>query len=63
MAEQAKEVKKYEIQEDELNVLLAFVGKRPLEEALQSFGIIQAVTQRPIEEKKKPVKRTTKKTE
>ena len=65
MAEQAKEVKKFEIQEDEINALLAFVGKRPLEEALQAFGILQAVIQRPIEDKKTVTgrKRTLKKTE
>jgi hypothetical protein len=63
MAEQKKEVRKFEIQEDEVNALLAFVGKRPLEEALQSFGILQAVIQRPIEEKKKPVRKQLKKTE
>ena len=62
MSEQKKEVKTFEIQEDELQALLAFVGKRPLEEALQSFSILQAVIQRPIENKK-PVRKTLKKTE
>jgi hypothetical protein len=61
MADQKQEIKNFQINEEELNTLLAFVGKRPLEEALQAFGILQAVVQRPIEEKPKRVR--TKKTE
>jgi hypothetical protein len=61
MAEEKKqEVREFKINEEELNTLLAFVGKRPLEEALQAFGILQGIVQRPIEEKPK---RRLKKTE
>jgi hypothetical protein len=61
MAEEKKqEVREFKINEEELNTLLAFVGKRPLEEALQAFGILQGIVQRPIEEK---LKRRLKKTE
>jgi hypothetical protein len=48
MEEVKKEIKKYEITEEEINVLLQFIGTKPLAEALQPFGILQGVLQKEI---------------
>jgi hypothetical protein len=61
MAEVKKEVKKYEITEEEINALLQFIGTKPLAEALQPFGILQGVLQKEI--KPQPNRATRRKLE